>query len=107
MTTSKFTFVIDGQEPTARSIFAFEAFSQKQKDSFNKEHRVYVCRNSEGMFFSKNIAEAFIFEDEDSACSVVDSLTNSKNMSDCDWNTILLADGVIATDEQLNDYANS
>lgn len=103
----KTTFVIDGQEPEARSIFAFEAMTSKQKDSFNKEHRVYVCRNSEGMFFSKNITKAFQFEDEDSACNIIDLLNNSDNMTDCDWQTILLVDGIEATDEQYELYSNN
>ena len=103
----KTTFVINGQEPEARSIFAFEGMNRKQKDSFNAEHRVYVCKNSEGMFFSKNITAAFQFEDEDSACNVIDLLDNTKNMNDCDWQTILLVDGIEATSEQLTMYSNN
>ena len=103
----KTTFVINGQEPEARSIFAFEGMNRKQKDSFNAEYRVFVCKNSEGMFFSKNITEAFQFEDEDSACNVIDLLENTKNMNDCDWQTILLVDSIEATSEQLTMYSNN
>ncbi len=107
MKTSKITFVIDGQEPIARSIFAFEAFTNKQKESFNNTHRIYVCKNLEGIFFSKNLSDAAIFENEDSADNIVDMLSNTKNMNDCDWNTILLIDGIIATEEQLTEYSLS
>jgi hypothetical protein len=103
----KTTFVINGQEPEARSIFAFEGMNRKQKYSFNSEHRVYVCRNSDGMFFSKSIEDAHQFVDEDSACNVIDLLNNSKNMNDCDWQTVLLVEGVEATSEQLTMCANN
>lgn len=106
MTTSKITFVIDGQEPQARNIFAVVALGAKKLEEFNKQYRVFVGKNSEGIFFTKNLSEAFQFEDEDTADNVKTGFENSKNMSDCDWNTILLVDGVPATDEQLEQYAN-
>ena len=103
---TKTTFAIKGLEPQARSIFAFEAMGQKKQEQFANEHSVYVCRNSEGMFFSKNINDAFQFENEDKAESVLAMLLNSDNMSECEWESVLLVDGIEATEEQVEMYIN-
>lgn len=105
MKTVKNTFAIKGQEPQAKNIFAFEAMSSTQKENFNHQYGVYVCRNSEGMYFSKDLLEAFQFNNEDEASDVIAKLENSQNMSGSNWETILLADGQIATEDQIESYA--
>ena len=105
--TTKFTFVIEGFEPQAMSIFAVEGMNRNQRASFEQQHKVYVCKNSEGIFFSKNLSDAYIFDDEDSACSVIDTFNSKENLKNCEWETVLLADGQIATDEQLLEYSQS
>ena len=103
----KTTFAIKGLEPQARSIFAFEAMGQKKQEQFANEHSVYVCRNGKDMFFSKDIKEAFIFNEEDSACNVIDILNSKESFENCEWETVLFIDGIEATDEQLVMYANN
>ena len=102
--STKFTFVIEGFEPNARSIFAVEGMNRNQRSSFEQKHKVYVCRNTEGIFFSKNLSDAHIFSDEDSACSVIDTFNSKDNLKNCEWDTVLLADGQIANNEQLLEY---
>ena len=104
---TNFKFVIEGFEPLARSIFAVEGMNRNQRASFAKKHKVYVCRNSDGIFFSKNISEAYIFDDEDSARSVIDIFNSKDNLKNCEWNIVLLANNEIANDEQLLEYQNS
>ena len=102
----KTTFAIKGIEPQARGIFAFESMGQKKQEQFIKDNSVFVCKNSEGIFFSKDINDAFQFEDEDKAGNVVSMLLNSNNMSECEWESILLVDGIEATYEQVEMYIN-
>lgn len=104
---TKFTFVIEGLEPEAKSIFAIEGMNRNQKSAFEQQHIVYVCRNSEGIFFSKNLSDAYVFTDEDIACSVIDTFNQKDNLKNCDWETVLLSDGQIATDAQLLEYQQS
>lgn len=104
---TNFKFVIEGFEPEAISIFAVEVMNRKQRASFERDHKVYVCRNSDGIFFSKKLSEAYIFDDEDSACSVIDTFNSKDNLKDCEWDAVLLANNEIANDEQLLEYQNS
>jgi hypothetical protein len=83
-------FVIEGIDPAAKNIFALEAMSKKQIEEFEKKHKVYLCRNANGIFFSKKMSDAFVFDDEDTACSVIDGLNSKRNLRDCEWNQILL-----------------
>ena len=78
-------FVIKGLEPQARSIFAVEAMGSAQRGRFNAEHEVYVCRNDEGIYFSKEIKDAFLFADEDDACNVIAMFEGQANLVDGKW----------------------
>ena len=79
-------YIVAGIEPVAASIFAVEGMTQKQKESFGKQHPSYlvVCYEPKKMDITQNIDEATLFT-EDEAYQFRDTLhINSRKFDSYD-----------------------